>query len=93
MVRRWRGETDAQAADPWPTGAWDLPDELSMLRDTARRCMNERVRPVEERQPQDCYALPARALDALRSQARSLGLGCMASPAEYGGGSLGLLGK
>lgn len=74
-------------------GAWELPEHLAMLRDTVRRFMVEHVRPVEERQPHDCYALPDEDLAALRRSARALGLWCMASPAEYGGGGLGLLGQ
>lgn len=74
-------------------GAWELPDHLVMLRDTIRRFMVEEVRPVEERQPHDCYALPSEELEALRAKARAAGLWCMASPEEYGGGGLGLLGQ
>jgi acyl-CoA dehydrogenase len=74
-------------------GAWELPDELVALRATVRKFMRERVRPVEDRQPHDCYALPTADLELLRAQARELGFWCMASPAEYGGGGLNLLGQ
>ena len=84
---------NSEASMQWPTGAWELPDELVMLRETVRRFMTERVRPVEERQPHDSYALPVDDLEALRKEARSLGLWCMASPEKYGGGGLGLLGQ
>ena len=40
------------------SGAWELPEHFVMLRDTIRRFMIDEVRPVEERQPHDCYALP-----------------------------------
>ena len=30
------------------TGAWQLPDELAMLRDTVRKFMAEVVRPLED---------------------------------------------
>ena len=84
---------NSQASTDWPTGAWELPEELVMLRETVRRFMVERVRPVEERQPHDAYALPPDELDALRKEARALGLWCMASPERYGGGGLALLGQ
>jgi acyl-CoA dehydrogenase len=80
-------------ADPSLSGAWELPDHFVMLRDTIRRFMTEEVRPVEERQPHDCYALPQPELDALRTKAKNAGLWCMASPEAYGGGGLGLLGQ
>lgn len=75
------------------SGAWELPDHLVMLRETIGRFMSDEVRPVEERQAHDCYALPAEDLAALREKARAAGLWCMASPEEYGGGGLGLLGQ
>ena len=79
--------------DPELSGAWELPEHLTMLRDTIRRFMVEEVRPVEERQPHDSYALPTDELEALREKAKAAGLWCMASPEEYGGGGLGLLGQ
>lgn len=74
-----------------PLGSWQLPDELVMLRDTVRRFMREEVRPVEDRQPHDCHALPPADLSALQAKAQALGLWCLSSPSEYGGGGLGLL--
>lgn len=75
------------------SGAWELPEHLVMLRDTIRRFMTDEVRPVEERQEHDCYALPTEDLIPLQAKARAAGLWCMASPEEYGGGGLGLLGQ
>jgi Acyl-CoA dehydrogenases len=75
------------------SGAWELPEHIVMLRDMIRRFMKEKVRPVEERQPHDSYQLPENELEALREEARRLGLWCLASPREYGGGGLGLLGQ
>ena len=83
----------ANGIDPSISGAWELPDHFVMLRETIRRFMAEEVRPVEERQPHDCYALPQPELEALRKKAKDAGLWCMASPEEYGGGGLGLLGQ
>ena len=79
------------APDTLPLGAWELPEELEMLRKTVRRFMVDEVRPVEERQDHDCFALPEDDLRALQDKAKALGLWCVASPAKYGGGGLGLL--
>jgi acyl-CoA dehydrogenase len=83
----------AESADPSISGAWELPEHFVMLRNTIRRFMAEEVRPVEERQPHDCYSLPPADLEVLRAKAKNAGLWCMASPEEYGGGGLGLLGQ
>jgi len=74
-------------------GVGILPEELTMLQSTVRRFMEEQVRPVEEEQPHDCFALPPNELAALNDKAKALGLWCLASPEEYGGGGLGLLGQ
>jgi acyl-CoA dehydrogenase len=76
-----------------PIGAWDLPEEFKMLRETVRSFMRERVAPVEDRQPHDAYALPPDELEKLRVEARKLGLWCLSSPEEHGGGGLNLLGQ
>ncbi|MSP88437.1 MAG: acyl-CoA dehydrogenase [Alphaproteobacteria bacterium] len=55
--------------------------------------MREEIRPVEDRQPHDCYALPPDDLARLQAQAKKLGLWCLASPAEHGGGGLSLMGQ
>ena len=78
-------------SDALPLGAWELPEELTLLRDTVARFMREEVRPIEEKQPHDCYELPQAELEALQQKAKALGLWCLASPAEHGGGGLGLL--
>src|SRR5262245_35449985 len=73
--------------------SWELPEDLVILRDSTRRFMREEVKPVEDRQAHDCYALPAAELETLRQKARKLGLWCLASPAEHGGGGLSLMGQ
>jgi len=78
-------------SDALPLGAWELPEELTLLRDTVARFMREEVRPIEEKQPHDCYELPQAELESLQQKAKALGLWCLASPAEHGGGGLGLL--
>lgn len=82
-----------QLLTPDISGAWELPEHLVMLRDTIRRFMREQVAPVEDRQPHDCYALPAEDLARLQGKARAAGLWCFGSPEEYGGAGLGLLGQ
>ena len=77
-------------AEDNPTGAWEIPEDIAMLRDTVRRFMQDDVCPVEECQPHDCYALPQDDLEKLQTKARDLGLWCLASPEEYGGAGLGL---
>lgn len=74
-----------------PLGSWQLPEELVMLRETIGRFMRAEVRPVEDRQPHDCFALPAEDLVQLQDKARDLGLWCLASPRAHGGGGAGLL--
>lgn len=83
----------ASALGAFPTGAWELPPELEMLRDTVVRFMRDEVAPVEARQPHDCYELPNDDLATLQHKSRALGLWCMASPAQFGGAGLGLLGQ
>lgn len=78
-------------SDALPLGAWELPEELVLLKDTVARFMRDEVRPIEEKQPHDCYELPATELSGLQQKAKALGLWCLASPAQYGGGGLGLL--
>jgi acyl-CoA dehydrogenase len=74
-----------------PSGSWELPEELELLQRTVRRFMLEEVRPVEDLQPHDSYRLPEGELARLQEKAKALGLWCLASPARYGGGGLGLL--
>jgi acyl-CoA dehydrogenase len=74
-------------------GAWELPEELVMLRDTVRRFMKEQVKPAEDKVPHDAYSLPSELLTPLRAQAKALGLWCVRTPAEFGGAGLSLLGQ
>ena len=72
-------------------GAWEMPEELRMLRETARRFMKERVLPEEDKLQHDAYTFPADILNRLQAKARKLGLWCVRTPAEYGGAGLNLL--
>ncbi len=72
---------------------WDLPDDLVMLRETARRFMRQEVKPEEDKLPHDATELPREALKPLQAKARALGLWQLQSPAEWGGAGLSLLGQ
>jgi acyl-CoA dehydrogenase len=84
---------DRPAGDAFPTGAWQLPDELRMLQDTVRSFMKNEVRPLEDTLPHDSAGVPAEALATLQAKARSLGLWSLQTPAEFGGAGLGVLGQ
>lgn len=75
------------------TSGWDLPEDLVMLRETARRFMRQEVKPEEDKLPHDATELPAEALKPLQARARALGLWQLQSPAEWGGAGLSLLGQ
>ncbi|MGI9362835.1 MAG: acyl-CoA dehydrogenase family protein [Parasphingorhabdus sp.] len=74
-----------------PTGAWELPEELVMLRETVRRFMDAEVRPLEEALPHDTAGLSNELLVPLQQKARDLGLWSLSTPVEYGGAGLSLL--
>jgi acyl-CoA dehydrogenase len=76
-----------------PTGAWELPEELVLLRDTVRRFMDAHVHPVEEKLDHDTVGLPREELVELQAKARELGLWALQTPEEYGGAGLGVLGQ
>jgi acyl-CoA dehydrogenase len=75
------------------TGAWELPEELVMLRDTVRRFMDAHVRPVEKKLDHDTVGLPREELVELQAKAREVGLWALQTPEEYGGAGLGVLGQ
>ncbi|MEQ9488002.1 MAG: acyl-CoA dehydrogenase family protein [Alphaproteobacteria bacterium] len=85
------GTAVAMGSDNIPVGAWELPEELQLLRETVARFMRQDVRPLEEKQPHDAFKLPPEDLALLQDKAKNLGLWCLASPEEYGGGGLSLL--
>src|SRR6201995_4655015 len=76
-----------------PSGAWQLPQELVMLRDTVRRFMDAQVHPLEEKLAHDAVGLPREQLVELQAKARELGLWALQTPAEYGGAGLSVLGQ
>ena len=76
-----------------PAGAWELPQELVMLRETIRRFMHEEVKPVEDTLEHDAYTPAPAQLADLQRKARDLGLWLFETPAENGGAGLNLLGQ
>lgn len=80
-------------AGSFPTGAWHLPDELVMLRETVRRFMAEVVRPLEDTLDHDATGPPADQLVELQRQAQEIGLWSLQTPVEYGGAGLSIFGQ
>jgi acyl-CoA dehydrogenase len=75
------------------TGAWELPEEFRMLRDTVRRFMETEVHPLESALPHDAAGLPREQLVVLQEKARRLGLWALQTPEEFGGAGLSVLGQ
>jgi acyl-CoA dehydrogenase len=75
------------------TPAWDLPEDMAMLRETARRFMQHEVCPEDDKLPHDATELPADVLKRLQTKARALGIWQVESPVEWGGAGLSLLGQ
>jgi acyl-CoA dehydrogenase len=75
------------------TGAWELPEELVMLRATVRQFMDAHVHPAEEKLDHDTVGLPREELVELQAKARAIGLWALQTPEEYGGAGLGVLGQ
>ena len=74
-----------------PTGAWELPDELSMLRDTVRRFMRDVVTPLEDTLEHNATGPSSSELHDLQRQAREIGLWALATPESFGGAGLSVL--
>ena len=81
------------ADDARVTGAWELPEELVLLRDTVRRFMTAHVHPIESTLAHDTIGLPREQLLELQSKARELGLWALQTPEEFGGAGLSVLGQ
>jgi acyl-CoA dehydrogenase len=75
------------------TGAWELPEELILLRETVRRFMAAYVHPIEDTLPHDSIGLPRDQLVDLQAKARQLGLWALQTPEEFGGAGLSVLGQ
>src|ERR1700759_1904225 len=87
------GSSGSGLMNEGPSGAWELPEELVMLRDTVRRFMAAQVHPIEEKLPHDTVGLPREQLVELQAKARELGLWSLQTPEEYGGAGLSGLGQ
>jgi acyl-CoA dehydrogenase len=74
-------------------GSWELPEDLRLIRDTAKRFMETEVKAAEDTVEHDAYELPQALLAPLQKKARDIGLWCVRSPEEFGGAGLSLLGQ
>ena len=79
--------------DDTTLGSWEMPQEMVMLRDTARRFMLEKVIPEEDKVEHDAFTLPQAVLSRLQAEAREVGLWNVQTPAEFGGAGLNILGQ
>ncbi|GFG83985.1 acyl-CoA dehydrogenase family protein [Mycolicibacter algericus] len=79
--------------DAATAGAWELPEELIMLRGTVRRFMAAYVHPLEAKLEHDTVGLPREELVELQAKARELGLWALQTPEEFGGAGLSVLGQ
>jgi acyl-CoA dehydrogenase len=82
-------QTDSTAA---MQTAFDLPDEITMLRDSVRKFVDREMIPIE-RETRIGHKLKPEMETHLREKARALGLALYDVPVEYGGLGLGLLAK
>lgn len=85
--------SDRDTADDFPTGAWELPEEFVLLRDTVRKFVETEVRPLEDTLPHDAAGVPQPQLGDLQHRARELGLWALATPRRFGGAGLSVLGQ
>lgn len=76
--------------EQFPSGAWEIPEELQVLREMVRRFVVEEVRPLEDKLEPDAVGLPALKLQELQEKARAIGLWALSVPRQFGGAGLGL---
>jgi acyl-CoA dehydrogenase len=76
-----------------PSGSWELPDELVMLRDTVRSFMRNVVTPIEDGLPHNATGPGPEILADLQTQARKIGLWALNTPEQFGGAGLSVLGQ
>jgi acyl-CoA dehydrogenase len=74
-------------------GAWELPEELKLLRATVADFVRKEIVPEEAKLDSEAYKLPPEVLARVQGVARDAGLWCIESPEEYGGAGLSLLGQ
>jgi len=74
-------------------GAWELPEELKLLRATVADFVRKEIVPEEAKLDSEAYKLPPEVLERVQGIARDAGLWCVESPERYGGAGLSLLGQ
>ena len=74
-----------------PPGAWELPHELQILRETVADFVRKEILPEEAKLDTEAYKLPPDVLDRVQRIAKAAGLWCVQSPEEFGGAGLSLL--
>ena len=72
---------------------FDLPEDMRMIRETARRFMQQEVQPAEAPLAHDTIKLPDDVLKPMQKKARTAGLWQVQCPEQWGGGGLSLLGQ
>src|ERR1700730_16536312 len=92
-ARSASGSSGAGLMAEEPSAAWQLPQELVMLRDTVRRFMDAQVHPLEEKLDHDTVGLPREQLVEWQAKAGELGLWSRQPPEECGGAGLSVLGQ
>ncbi|MBW0105178.1 acyl-CoA dehydrogenase family protein [Pseudonocardia sp. KRD291] len=85
--------TELDLEDVLPTGAWELPEEFVLLRETVREFVETEVHPLEDTLPHDTAGVPQPQLGELQHKARKMGLWALATPREFGGAGLSVLGQ
>ncbi|MBI2864173.1 MAG: acyl-CoA dehydrogenase family protein [Chloroflexi bacterium] len=73
--------------------AFEIPEELKMLRDTVRRFVYSEVIPLEKELPVDTVEIPEPHIGRLQGMAKEMGLWCLDVPEEFGGPGIGLFGQ
>jgi acyl-CoA dehydrogenase len=82
-----------QITDAGLQGAWELPEELKLLKATVADFVRKEIVPEEAKLDSEAYKLPPEVLSRVQGIARDAGLWCLESPEEYGGAGLSLLGQ
>ena len=71
--------------------SYQLPNELTALRDQVGRIIREEIIPIEARIDPDAAEIPEDDYWRLARKVQAAGMWCMAAPREYGGGGLSTL--
>jgi len=72
---------------------FNLPEELQLLKETARRFVDKELIPLERECRPEGEEMPERFLRPLQEKARALGFWLLDVPQEYGGAGLSLLAR